>query len=66
VIVTREAPANAGALLLRLLLPLALVLIVLFQVRALNEPLSMDEAMYFIVAGSNELPYVEFVDHKPP
>lgn len=49
-----------------LLLALAVLLVGAFQVPFLNAPLSLDEGVYFTVAQSDALPYVEAFDHKPP
>lgn len=45
---------------------LAVVLVVLFQLPFIHEPMQNDEGVYFTVAASGDLPYVSAFDHKPP
>jgi 4-amino-4-deoxy-L-arabinose transferase-like glycosyltransferase len=45
---------------------LAVVLVVLFQLPFIHEPMEDDEGVYFTVAASGHLPYVSAFDHKPP
>jgi hypothetical protein len=45
---------------------LAVVLVVLFQLPFIHEPMEDDEGVYFTVAASGDLPYVSAFDHKPP
>jgi 4-amino-4-deoxy-L-arabinose transferase-like glycosyltransferase len=45
---------------------LAVVLVVLFQLPFLGEPMQNDEGIYYTVAASGDLPYVNAFDHKPP
>src|SRR4051794_28177258 len=42
------------------------LLVVAFQVPFLKEKLSVDEAVYYVVASSKALPYVQVFDQKPP
>lgn len=44
----------------------AVLLVVLFQLPFLHEPMQNDEGVYFTVAASGDLPYVAAFDHKPP
>jgi 4-amino-4-deoxy-L-arabinose transferase-like glycosyltransferase len=45
---------------------LAFLLVVLFQMPLIHEPMQNDEGVYFTVAASGDLPYVSAFDHKPP
>ncbi len=44
----------------------AVLLVVLFQMPFIHEPMEPDEGLYFTVASSGDLPYVSAFDHKPP
>ena len=44
----------------------AVLATLLVQLPFISEPLTIDEAMYFAVAQSDALPYVDVLDQKPP
>jgi 4-amino-4-deoxy-L-arabinose transferase-like glycosyltransferase len=66
-LVSRDATSNARvAWLFWTAIAAIAVLPILFSLRFLGEPLGRDQAVYFTIVRSGDLPYVSAFDHKPP